>query len=371
MRREEQLAPTRAQRRVHRVLLDRLLEKRVRGPNVAGRSRGVAFDPRIGALGEQLLEARARFGARAAVREPSHATSAGARSSAYSIVTANAAGGSPSDSSDPRPAASRRLCTRYSFCASSILPCTSASWSSSAWSCSRYSSFGTRRGASAALRSSPRARSSARRAPRARASREPARTEPRDHETRGAVAFDLRMLGRERALSEAVLHLAGRVVERFLRGDHTILINVCRAVGERLGPVGREARRVALEAAARGRDQRPAVAGPASSVAPLALVVFTIELRARGHGREQLQELVPVDVGPRQVQLVCLAVVAAVADEDHGERVRRLRARLQRPEALFDRLARRALAREHRDASIAGRAARDGRELLDLLSNCS
>ena len=45
MRREEQVTPTRAHRRVHRVFLDRLLEKAVRSAHVAARSRGVRLDP--------------------------------------------------------------------------------------------------------------------------------------------------------------------------------------------------------------------------------------------------------------------------------------------------------------------------------------
>ena len=49
----------------------------------------------------------------------------------------------------------------------------------------------------------------------------------RDRDTRGRVALDLRMLGRERALAlVAVLDLACCELERFLRRDDLVLVGV-------------------------------------------------------------------------------------------------------------------------------------------------
>src|SRR5205814_5453282 len=68
MRREEQVAPARAQPRVLRVLLDRLLEQGVRHAHVAARARRVGLEAQIVALREQRDEALLRLGARATIR---------------------------------------------------------------------------------------------------------------------------------------------------------------------------------------------------------------------------------------------------------------------------------------------------------------
>ena len=176
------------------------------------------------------------------------------------------------------------------------------------------------------------------------------------------------MLGRERALLlEAVRGLARRVVERFLRRDHSIFIDVGRAVGERVRPVFGEARRVALHAALGRGDQRAAVGRPGLQHGAARARRVHDQLRARGHGREQRRELVAVDIGTGQVELVGFAVVAAVADEEQRERVGRLRLGGDCRETLLERLARRALALQHSDARLARRAFRDGGERGDLL----
>src|SRR5690606_35555625 len=80
----------------------------------------------------------------------------------------------------------------------------------------------------------------------------PQRLQPPDREPIGGVAAGLRMLRRERAgFLVAVGDAALREIERFLRRDDTILIDVSGVFGQRGGEKRAEARRVALEAAAR------------------------------------------------------------------------------------------------------------------------
>ena len=128
----------------------------------------------------------------------------------------------------------------------------------------------------------------------------------------------------------------------------------------------REARGVALEAAARGGDQRPALGGPLLEHGAAGAGRIDDELRARRDGGEQLRELLAVDVGPGQIQLVGFAVVAAVADEHHDDAVGGLRTRAQRSRLLTARRASRPRLQQ-RDAARGRRAPRNRRERRGVL----
>ena len=238
MRRDEQLAPARAQRGILRVLLERRLEESVRGADVAGRARRVGLDARIRALRRAGCDSRPRprrarrdTRARRKRRAPRRGR-ARTRSSAPARPTRRAAA--------PR---TRRASARIVIAAASVARRRSCPAPPRAERAAlQLGEVGVARHRFAPRRAAPRSRRRAfalgdegrdggiRRDGLGRAGR----GEPRDREAARRAARDLRVLGRERAvLLEAVGHAARGVVERLLRRDRAVLVDVGRAGGER------------------------------------------------------------------------------------------------------------------------------------------
>src|SRR5690606_743094 len=102
--------------------------------------------------------------------------------------------------------------------------------------------------------------------------------------------------------------LAGRVIERLLRADQAVLVEVRLFTRQRGDEMLGEARRVALVAAAGRGDDGPAVRRPALEDRAARARRVHHELSARGHAREKLAERFAGEVRPLQIELVVVAV---------------------------------------------------------------